>query len=53
MDFFLSQNQKLQNRIKEELKRSQLLAQLPGGESLACKAIIKAGTIEAYATANR
>lgn len=43
---------KLQDRIKEELRRSQLLAQLPGGESLAVNAVIRAGTIEAYATAN-
>ncbi len=45
-------NQKMQNRITEEFRRANLLASLPGGGSMACKAVIKAGTIAAYAAVN-
>jgi hypothetical protein len=43
---------KLQNRIKEEHRRAEILASIPGGGGMVCKAIIKAGTIEAYAAVN-
>lgn len=45
-------NPKLQSRITEEYRRASLLASLPGGESMAMKAVIKAGTVEAYAAVN-
>lgn len=43
---------KLQNRITEECRRAQILAQLPEGVALACKAIIRAGTIGQYVAVN-
>lgn len=44
---------KLQSRIKEEYRRAELLAQVPGSGSLVCNAIIRAGTIAAYAAVNQ
>ncbi len=51
MRHFCNQNSKKQ-QVSEQFRKAELLASIPGGESLAMKAVIRAGTIAAYASVN-
>lgn len=51
MRYFCNQSLKKQ-QVSEQFRKAQLLTQLPGGGGLACKAIIRAEKIAAYAVIN-